>query len=802
MRNLVAVVVATLGLSAGSFAQMTPCVGLACQQMSCPSGSTTSISGTVYAPNGIDPLPNVLVYVPNAALVAFTPGVSCPAIGLPPSGSPLVGATTGVDGSFSIPNMPVGSNIPLVIVSGRWRRQLVIPTVTACTNNALPSTPVKAGSIPTAFAVFPSNQSQGDIPKIAVATGEADSVECVLRKVGIADSEFTDPAGNSSGYIGRVNFFLGSGDPGATIDGGTPTETSLMSTAGTLNNYDVLMLPCEGGAYSRTTPELDNLASFASAGGRVYASHYAYTWMDNAATYSTVAQWTGTSQNSINSGTATVNPSFSGGAMLSTWLTEVGASTTPGQIAVSTIRTTQTGVNSPTQSWLTLNDTALNNPTMQFVWDTPLSVPTGGNQCGRVLFNEYHVENPATTPTGKAFPAECDPIGAALTPQEKLLEYSLFELTNDGGAFTLTPASATFPLTAVGFNSAPQTFTFTNNSTFATSVSAPVGSQDFNIASNNCGTVPGYGTCQIAVVYNPSVLGAETGTLSVTASGTTLTASLTGTGEPDLTLSTTSLNFGSLDVGASLRQTITAVNGNAGPVGVPALAVTGDYASSTNCPAMLGAGASCSITVTFKPTTTGARPGTLALQSAAPGASIVLTGNGIDFTLTDAPASGTTIAGVSSSTVTTATPLAGFASNVVLTCNTSAPGSTCTLSSNSFGLGAATTINVSITTTAQYAVIGYGGFGGSGWLSLIGICTGLMIWLKRRTLPPLARSGLTLALLVATLSAISLGLSGCSGKLPAQNANYTAPGTYPYTVTATDGFLVHSATYSLNVTAK
>jgi len=48
----------------------------------------------------------------------------------------------------------------------------------------------------------------------------------------------------------------------------------------------------------------------------------------------------------------------------------------------------------------------------------------------------------------------------------------------------------------------------------------------------------------------------------------------------------------------------------------------------------------------------------------------------------------------------------------------------------------------------------------------------------------------------------SLMITGCSGKLPAENPSYTAPGDYTYTVTATDGFLVHSATYSLHLTAK
>jgi hypothetical protein len=92
MRRLsVLIVMFELGIGAGTAALGQTCVGLACQQQSCLGNGTTSLSGTVYAPNGTDPLPNVTVYIPNAPVDPFTAGVSCPLVGAPPSGSPLVG---------------------------------------------------------------------------------------------------------------------------------------------------------------------------------------------------------------------------------------------------------------------------------------------------------------------------------------------------------------------------------------------------------------------------------------------------------------------------------------------------------------------------------------------------------------------------------------------------------------------------------------------------------------------------------------------------------------------------------------
>jgi hypothetical protein len=81
---------------------------------------------------------------------------------------------------------------------------------------------------------------------------------------------------------------------------------------------------------------------------------------------------------------------------------------------------------------------------------------------------------------------------------------------------------------------------------------------------------------------------------------------------------------------------------------------------------------------------------------------------------------------------------------------------------------------------------------------LIGIGSGVLLLVSRRRAGSLAKTGLFAVMLLA----FGVSATGCSGKLPAQNSVYTGAGSYVITVTATDGFLVHSATYNLTVTAK
>jgi hypothetical protein len=210
----------------------------------------------------------------------------------------------------------------------------------------------------------------------------------------------------------------------------------------------------------------------------------------------------------------------------------------------------------------------------------------------------------------------------------------------------------------------------------------------------------------------------------------------------------------------------------------------------------------CPVQVTFLPTVTGPLNGTVGVNSTSllyNGLSATLTGNGVDFTISLSPTSGSVVAGDGTSTTATLTPLAGFAAPLTLQCGVAgAAASSCGLSTATVTPTTVTTATINMTTTSQYTVVGFGGFGGRGYLWLVGLGSGWLLWRRRRSAGAMFRGGLA----VVALAAIGLSLTGCSGKLPTQNATYTGPGSYVVKVTATDGFLVHSATYTLTVSAK
>ena len=402
------------------------CQNLCLKQVKCDGGSTT-LTGTVTAPGHdntatwgtADPIPNALVYVPNGTVMPFTAGVTCDQCGSDVSGSPLVSTTTGIDGKFTLTDVPCGVPIPVVVQLGRWRRQITVPAVACCSTTALTTTQTR----------LPRNKTEGDIPKIAVVTGSADPMECVLPKIGIDTTEFTEANGT-----GRVNFFRANG---ATISGTTPTAASLFADLNTMKKYDLIILDCEGSAADKSA-YYNNLLNYTAAGGRIYVTHYGYSFLhgryqtappalntawDATATWK-VDQAAPPNQNAI------IDQSFPKGKTFATWLKNVAGGTL-GQIPVTQVRHDFNAVVAPSQQWMygtQLTSTKFGNFPMHYTFNAPVGAMPA-NQCGRVMYSDFHVSTGATG-TG-TFPAECNlGTGKPLTAQEKVLEYMLFDLTS------------------------------------------------------------------------------------------------------------------------------------------------------------------------------------------------------------------------------------------------------------------------------------------------------------------------------------------------------------------------------------
>jgi subtilase family serine protease len=98
----------------------------------------------------------------------------------------------------------------------------------------------------------------------------------------------------------------------------------------------------------------------------------------------------------------------------------------------------------------------------------------------------------------------------------------------------LTPATATYSATVVGKSSAAKTFTLKNNQNVILKNVSVSTTGPFSVTSNTCGTqLTSNASCTISVVFTPTGVGVETGTLQVSdnAVGSPQVSNLTGTGK-------------------------------------------------------------------------------------------------------------------------------------------------------------------------------------------------------------------------------------------------------------------------------
>ena len=441
------------------------CTGFCTNVVTTCGASPTRISGKIYAPNNTLPIPGALIYVPNGSTTTpygvqpVTSGVvggTCEQCNAQASGSPLTSTTSGFDGSFTLTNVPAGVPFPIVIQLGKWRRLVTIPATTACTERILPQ-----GTVATSLTRLPTRQDEGNngvdnIPLVAISTGRVDGLECVFRKLGIEDGQFGNPTGYT-GAGGRIRLYRdnssGNANGGAVYNASTPrTDTALTNTQANLDQYDAVVFGCAGGENDRSSTIDDRVRAYADKGGRVFATHYEYVYLYDRAPWNTTAVWDVEDRSSGNGATAIwtgeVNTSPGKRLLFSQWLDAPGVTaltgTNPPRLDIVEARNdVDRNVFAGGEEWITrYQDDDTPTAVLHYTFNTPVGA-AAANQCGRVLFSDFHVSIGNTA--GTTFPAECNT--SPLTAQEKVLAFFLFDLPACIEPTTPPPPPTCTPLT-------------------------------------------------------------------------------------------------------------------------------------------------------------------------------------------------------------------------------------------------------------------------------------------------------------------------------------------------------------------
>jgi hypothetical protein len=164
-----------------------------------------------------------------------------------------------------------------------------------------------------------------------------------------------------------------------------------------------------------------------------------------------------------------------------------------------------------------------------------------------------------------------------------------------------------------------------------------------------------------------------------------------------VSISPSAVGFGTVATGgASAAQAVTVTNSGSAAAPVSSVAISGDFTQTNNCGSSIAAGASCTVNVTFRPTASGSRTGTLTVTAAGITNSVPLSGTGVapgpiltanpsslSFvgTIVGSPSATQTVAvsntGTTSATVSGVTTSGDFSQTN--TCGTLAVGASCTV---------------------------------------------------------------------------------------------------------------------------
>jgi hypothetical protein len=394
------------------------CVNLECARPTCTGTNTTTISGTVFAPNGTLPLYNIIVYIPNSPLDPLTQGVTCDQCGSIASGNPISVALTDAKGHFQLQNAPAGMNIPMVMQVGKWRRQITLPTINPCVDNPIAD---QVNGVEQ-LTRLPKKQSEGDMPRIAITTGGCETFACIMPKLGIDPSEYAPGPSNATTLPKTAfSFYNGATGSGPT---GSPTAATLWNNLAMLKNFDLAMFSCEcEEPTDANATSYQAVRQYLEAGGRVFSTDFMYVWYKDSSDHNlNNPPWSWPGGAPSGDDPVTIDTSFPKGQSFGDWMYYVSG-ITPYKTEVATYPPVMNQFPVTAAGGYVFDNIYAINPTYGLEWthsESPatstqhtrivtMGMPSASppaSQCGKGVHIDFHVDQ-AYDRVDSTYPAGC-----------------------------------------------------------------------------------------------------------------------------------------------------------------------------------------------------------------------------------------------------------------------------------------------------------------------------------------------------------------------------------------------------------
>jgi len=221
----------------------------------CAPDPAPAVTGTVLAPNGVDPVAGASVHV-ALGLLALPKTVQCESCSA--KGKFSSNTYSRADGSFRLDGVPNGTPFWLGIQKGHFRRYLNL-TVPKCGTLDLTAQQTTLPGKNKQFGEYDS------IPSVAVVSGAWDKLEKVLDKLGLPPSEITI-------YNGK--------------DYGTGPESVqyLLGNAGLMKSFHIILINC-GTKFESLITSADPIyrnavREYVRAGGRLFVTDFSYDYVE------------------------------------------------------------------------------------------------------------------------------------------------------------------------------------------------------------------------------------------------------------------------------------------------------------------------------------------------------------------------------------------------------------------------------------------------------------------------------------------------------------------------------------------